>query len=323
MPRPVKMKNIHMDTRIKRVKKAIQQFPGTSVPKGELVLEPGFARKFLEWKQGHPPGGVLSNAEVVMACCRQLSLDLVCLQSEPHLNTDPEGTLNLDDINLIAKNDFFVFWIVNGAFQSLMNLQGMMSLFTDISQSPDKVQKALQRASAKVTVTMEEGVHAGAHGIILADDIAYNQGTYISPGFVHQYLVPLWKHQVDCAKKMGVPIFFHSDGNLNTVLPDIVTAGFDGLQCMEPTAGMDLLSIKNQYGKKLCLMGNVDPTLLSSPDDMGPETSLDSTLEKTVNTLMTTARTNCGVIFGTCCGLHEGMSFKKVDFMYRFASRLG
>lgn len=312
-----------MNTRITKVSNAIQHLPGMSVPKGELVLEPGFARKFLEWKYGDPAGETLSNPEVVMACCRQLSLDLVCLQSEPHLHTNPDDTLDLDDIDLIAKNDFFVFWIVNGAFQSLMNLQGMMSLFTDISQSPDKVHKALQHTSVKVTATMEKGIRAGAHGIIMADDIAYNQGTYISPGFVRQYLLPLWKVQVDFAKKLGVPIFFHSDGNLNTVLPDIVAAGFDGLQCMEPTAGMDLISIKSQYGKKLCLMGNVDPALLASLNHISDEKLSDDCLEKAVADIMVSAHTDGGVIFGTCSGLHDGMAFERIDQMYSIVSNPG
>lgn len=312
-----------METRISKVNNTIHHLSGASVPKGEFVLEPESARRFLAWKYGEPSKRSVPGVEAVVACCRELTLDLVCIQSEPHFTTAPDDTLNLDDIDLVIKNDFFVFWIVNGAFQSLMNQQGMMSLFTDISQSPDKVSEALQHASAKATATMEKGVQAGAHGIIMADDIAYNQGTYISPAFLQQYLLPLWKHQVDCAKKLDVPIFFHSDGNLSTVLPDVVDAGFDGLQCMEPAAGMDLTTIKSQYGKKLCLMGNVDPALLSSQDNADHGVSSNSSLSRVVSELMAAARTDGGIIFGTCSGLHGGMDPEKVDFMYQCASTQG
>jgi uroporphyrinogen decarboxylase len=37
-----------------------------------------------------------------------------------------------------------------------------------------------------------------------------------------------------------------------------VNCGFDGLQSLEPTAGVDLAFIKKKVGDKLCLMGNID-----------------------------------------------------------------
>ena len=55
-----------------------------------------------------------------------------------------------------------------------------------------------------------------------------------------------------------VPVFLHSDGNLNCILESIVGCGFDGLQSLQPSAGMDIGTIKNRFGGELCLMGNID-----------------------------------------------------------------
>jgi len=38
----------------------------------------------------------------------------------------------------------------------------------------------------------------------------------------------------------------------------IVDTGVDGLNPMEPIAGMDIGKIKQRYGKRLCLIGNID-----------------------------------------------------------------
>jgi uroporphyrinogen decarboxylase len=38
----------------------------------------------------------------------------------------------------------------------------------------------------------------------------------------------------------------------------IVDTGIDGLNPMEPIAGMDIGRVKQKYGKRVCLIGNID-----------------------------------------------------------------
>ena len=120
----------------------------------------------------------------------------------------------------------------------------------------------------------------------------------------------------------GVPVFFHSDGNLNAVLSHIVAAGFNGLQCIEPAADMDLPIIKRKYGKNLCLMGNIDPSLLSYQTSQSDTETQDDRLVHSVTELMASADADGGLIFGTCSGLHASMSPERVQLMYRLASQL-
>jgi uroporphyrinogen decarboxylase len=42
------------------------------------------------------------------------------------------------------------------------------------------------------------------------------------------------------------------------LLDFVVNCGFDGLQSLEPTAGVDLAVVKKRVGNKICLMGNID-----------------------------------------------------------------
>jgi uroporphyrinogen decarboxylase len=244
----------------------------------------------------------------------------VCLQAE-NGRTEAAPKADTAAVKRIADQDLFVFWIVNGAFQMAMTGGDMMGFLRQVAAAPDAVAAALGRLSDGVSAAMAEGVAAGAHGIILADDIAYQQSTYISPTFVERHLLPVWRRQTAFARELGVPVFFHSDGNLNPVLPHIAAAGFDGLQCMEPSAGMDLAEIQKIYGKDLCLMGNIDPALLSEPDDPGGGDNPNGPLRRAVEGVMAAAAGG-GLIFGTCSGLYEGMSPARVDAMYRLASQL-
>jgi uroporphyrinogen decarboxylase len=38
----------------------------------------------------------------------------------------------------------------------------------------------------------------------------------------------------------------------------IVNTGIDGLNPMEPVAGMDIGEVKQRHGKRVCLIGNID-----------------------------------------------------------------
>jgi uroporphyrinogen decarboxylase len=75
------------------------------------------------------------------------------------------------------------------------------------------------------------------------------------------------KEIVDAAHSRKVKVILHSCGNLNEILDDLVKVGIDGLHPIEPTANMDIFSIKKNY-PNLTLVGNVSPQDLQ---DKSPE----------------------------------------------------
>jgi len=56
---------------------------------------------------------------------------------------------------------------------------------------------------------------------------------------------------------MGFLFLKHSDGNLYTILDDIVNTSISALHPMEPGV-MDMGDVKRRYGDRICVMGNVD-----------------------------------------------------------------
>ncbi len=50
----------------------------------------------------------------------------------------------------------------------------------------------------------------------------------------------------------------HTDGNIMQFVDDFFSMGIDGYQSIEPYAGMDIGFIKQKYGDKVLLMGNID-----------------------------------------------------------------
>jgi uroporphyrinogen decarboxylase len=89
-------------------------------------------------------------------------------------------------------------------------------------------------------------------------DIAYGKGMLFSPSMYRELLWPFHKRLVGFFTQRGLPVVYHSDGNLHAVIDLLIEAGIRCLQPLEAKAGMDLLDLKRRYGDRLAFMGNVD-----------------------------------------------------------------
>jgi uroporphyrinogen decarboxylase len=79
-----------------------------------------------------------------------------------------------------------------------------------------------------------------------------------SPKHFRRFVFPRLKQIIDLCHRFGVPYVKHTDGNVNSLLDDMIRSGVDGFQAIEPGAGMDLAQLKRDYGEQLTLIGNVD-----------------------------------------------------------------
>ena len=86
------------------------------------------------------------------------------------------------------------------------------------------------------------------------DDIAYKSGPMFSPQVLRELFLPRYK---SLANTFKVPWVYHSDGDLTQILDDLLILGMNGLNPFEPPV-MDIEKIKETYGDRICLWGNID-----------------------------------------------------------------
>jgi hypothetical protein len=101
----------------------------------------------------------------------------------------------------------------------------------------------------------------GEAGVDLAwmfDDLGYKGQTIFSLKDLREFILPYYKKIFQACKKHGMLIVQHSCGKIDGFLPDMVDAGLNGIQALEPAAGVDLAHLKQTLGKKVCLIGGVD-----------------------------------------------------------------
>lgn len=97
----------------------------------------------------------------------------------------------------------------------------------------------------------------------MCEDLACKHGLLINPDIIRQEFFPRIKLIMQPLHDAGIKCILHSDGDITSILDDIVEAGIDGIDPVEPCGNMDIGRIKEQYGDKLVLVGNVDNNVLA------------------------------------------------------------
>ncbi len=105
---------------------------------------------------------------------------------------------------------------------------------------------------------MQRVIQAGVDVIIFGDDYADKNSPLMSPRHFKEFILPGLKRCVNAAHAAGAFVIKHTDGNIMPILDMIVETGIDGLNPLEPPAGMDIGLIKQRYGKRIALIGNID-----------------------------------------------------------------
>ena len=142
--------------------------------------------------------------------------------------------------------------------------------------------------------------------MVLADDAAHNEGPMISPEMWRECVLPLHRRIVD---SFEVPVIWHSDGNIEQLLPMAVEAGFAGVHGLEPSAGMDLGRIKREFGRDLTLIGNIDVNVLCGSDLEAVRSEVTRCIDQ--------GAPGGGYMIATCNSIFEGMNPATVAEMFR------
>ncbi len=237
------------------------QWPGRLL-RGELVIDDAFVRDFVGLEGEAIPWAARH------AVLQRLHHDLVVV-SFSHgwgspIQPDPDEALFLLR-EWRAETDLFVFALVDGPFSAAAKAWGWEQALVRLTRPTPDVPRFMAEAVVEQAEFVQRLAGAGADGILVGDDIAYRRSAYIQPAALRVSYFPYLTVLVEACQRAGLPVVFHSDGNLWEALADLVATGINGLQGLEPAAGMSLAGVRARVGPDLCLWGNVDVGWLAQP----------------------------------------------------------
>lgn len=90
-----------------------------------------------------------------------------------------------------------------------------------------------------------------------ADDLASVSGPFISPDVYRRHLFPWMRRICEEAQAKNIPVIYHCDGNIESLMDELIDLGFAAIQPFEPKA-MDIAAVKRRYGNRIAVIGNID-----------------------------------------------------------------
>ncbi|MDP6118113.1 MAG: uroporphyrinogen decarboxylase family protein [Planctomycetota bacterium] len=151
-------------------------------------------------------------------------------------------------ITTIGRDGFF-----NPSF-----LRGPEQYLIDMVENPGLVHELIEVCLSHDIPLMRRSIQAGVDVVVLGDDYADKNGPMFSPKHFKEFIVPALEKVVQAAKEEGAYVMKHSDGNIMPLLDMIVGTGVDAINPIEPAAGMDIAEVKELYGDRVAIVGNID-----------------------------------------------------------------
>lgn len=145
---------------------------------------------------------------------------------------------------------------------------------------------------------------------------AGDPGPLMSPAVFEHFILPRLKKMIDMIHEEGAFCIKHTDGNTYSLLEMIVSAGADGLNPIEPVAGMDMATVKEMVGDRICLSGNIDCAHLL-PNGTPAEVS------RGVRQAIHDAGAGGGLVISSSNSIHSSCSPRNLMAMIEAAKQFG
>ena len=140
---------------------------------------------------------------------------------------------------------------------------GVERFLQTIWKDPDLIHDIMNSYADFIIGILEEILKVRVDYVVFMEDgLAYRHGPIISPRTYEEFWYPYQKKVIDFLRNRGVNIICHyTSGNIK---PLMLKDGFNAFAPLESAAGMDAIELREEYGNRLLLMGNISKQALAS-----------------------------------------------------------
>jgi len=189
---------------------------------------------------------------------------------DPHEDANYESFRRMKD--LYGKEKWLIGSSQISVFEGSWYLRGMEQFLIDMITDPGYAHALMDKVMQFALEAGKRYVELGADMIWFGDDVASQQGMLISLDVWREYFKSRYATLFADVKRANPPVktAYHSCGNCEAVLDEMVDIGLDVLNPVQPRA-IDPFATKKRYGKRLALFGGLDVQQLmprGSPDEV-------------------------------------------------------
>jgi uroporphyrinogen decarboxylase len=205
---------------------------------------------------------------------------------------------------------------ITGPFTTTWLLMGYERICYALYDDPKLITEVFQISNAFNKEAARLMVEAGVDGIFLGDDFGDSRSGFLKLDHFRQYLFPYVADLVEYTADLGVPVLLHSCGHIAEYLDDLSQTKLSAIHPLQRTAGMDLRAVKEKYGRRFCIVGNIDSSVTlpyGSKEDVARE----------VREAIDIAAPGGGYVLASDHSLHDGISVENCVELFRVGREYG
>jgi uroporphyrinogen decarboxylase len=202
-------------------------------------------------------------------------------------------------------------------FETAWQLRGMEELLTDFTLHPELATFMLDRITDVRCDMARFFAEQGVDILVLGDDVSMQTGMMMSPETWRTWFKGRMARIIGEARavKPSLPVFYHSDGNPEAIIPDLIEIGVTILNPVQPEC-IDPVVVKRLYGDRLALWGT-----------MGTQTTMPfgtpKDIRREVKHRIDTVGAEGGLVLGPTHSLEPDVPWENIVALYEAIEELG
>ena len=175
---------------------------------------------------------------------------------------DPDDPSRYEGVEEAAayfrKQGYFTLAKVHGVFAGSWYLfRPLESLFMDMMEDPDYVHSLVAVIGDYNYRAARQLLRRGVDCIYVGDDMGSSTGLLLSPKAYASFYQGWHKKMADLCHEHNAYLEIHSHGNINGIIPELVSTGVDILDPVGPSDGMNLEELLQNYGHQAVFAGGI------------------------------------------------------------------
>jgi uroporphyrinogen decarboxylase len=154
-----------------------------------------------------------------------------------------------------ASEDYYARggWIT--FFEQLQQLHGFEPLLIDLATECAEVYRLRDDLLAFNLAWLDRWLALDYQGLHFADDWGTQDSMLVSPGTWRAFFKPAYAAMFSKAKDAGLDVWYHSDGNIIEIIPDLIEMGVDVLNCQASVMDRTRLGA---FAGQVCFRTDID-----------------------------------------------------------------
>jgi uroporphyrinogen decarboxylase len=172
------------------------------------------------------------------------------------------GQMTGESTSYYARGGWITF------FEKLQQLHGFEGTLEDLAMREPMIYQLRDDLLQFNLAWLDRWLAEDYQGVQFADDWGAQVNMLVSPSMWRSFFKPVYAEMMGKVKKAGRHVWFHSDGYILPIIPDLIELGVDVLNCQSAVMGLDKLK---QFAGQLCFRTDIDRQQVlpfGRPDDV-------------------------------------------------------